>query len=97
MEVMFSAKVHDVNVKVVDVGKDALPTITVNLVNRGTECIADAQQLLNLLGKRVVVTLVQEQGDLPFEHDQQEPGSTTATPGEPAGESRTGTEEGNPD
>ena len=63
---MFSAKVHDVNAKVVDVGKDAVPTITVVLVNRGAECISDAQALLNLLGKRVVVSLVQEQGDLPF-------------------------------
>jgi len=97
MEVMFSAKVHDVNVKVVDVGKDALPTITVNLVNRGTECIADAQQLLNLLGKRVIASLVEEQGDLPFQEGQQEAGSPTAGAGEMASESRTGAEEGNPD
>jgi hypothetical protein len=89
MEVVFSAKVHDVNIKVVDVGKDALPTLAVNLVNRGSECITDAQDLLNLLGKRVIVTLVQEQGDLPFDQ-----GGGEAQAEIPAA---AGSEEGNPD
>jgi len=96
VEVMFSAKVHDVNVKVVDVGKDALPTITVNLVNRGTECIADAQQLLNLLGKRVIVNLLEEQGGLPFdeEADKRDDGQAGLPPG--AGEGA-GSQEGDPE
>jgi len=83
VEVMFSAKVHDVNAKVVDVGKDAVPTITVVLVNRGPECISDAQALLNLLGKRVVVSLVQEQGDLPFQQGLPDLSTTDAHEGDP--------------